>query len=138
MFTPLLKSGGREEQKESPHFAAHVRMDFQSFRFWFWERGGNPLDHSQEVSPRILICHPAWQFQHSGMDDYNESLLLEFEKKSPYPTVSIVSSNVIDQAGPAMTDKIAKTNYQTLMDQGNPQDLLRRWQISILGETSWE
>ena len=57
MFTPLLKSGGREEQKESPHFAAHVRMDFQSFRFWFWERGGNPLDHSQEVSPRILICH---------------------------------------------------------------------------------
>ena len=56
--------------------------------------------------------HPGWMFEDDGTAATNPSL--QFEKKSPYPTVTLVWTDVIDKAGPLVSSKIAAQNEITL------------------------
>jgi hypothetical protein len=100
---------------------------FMDFYEWF-EQLEDDWDIEQVT---VAAFSPAWQFG----DDTDETLSLEFEKKSPYPTITLVSTKVIDQAGPAATEQIANQNYDTLT-QKSPSELQQLWQESISG--SWE
>ena len=67
--------------------------------------------------------HPKWSY--AGDDDLdaqrNEDPL-DLEKQSPHPTVSIVSTRVIEEAGPCATERIAFDNQRTLSNK-----TMREW-----------
>lgn len=86
---------------------------FQDYYDWYVEQEDDWLDAAEddeEHTANFVIWapfHPGFQFE--GDDER-----LQFEKQSPCPTVSIVSSAVIDAAGPATTALIAKNNQEIL------------------------
>jgi hypothetical protein len=111
----------------------HKMMDdddsssFIEFYEWFEQ-----LEDDWDIDEvTVAAFSPDWQFG----DDTDETLSLEFEKKSPYPTITLVSTKIIDQAGPAATEQISHQNYDTLT-QKSPSELQQLWQESISG--SWE
>jgi hypothetical protein len=76
----------------------------------------------------VAAFHPQWRFGQDGGNDYEEAV--NFEKRAPYPTISIVRSSaidvlmnddddsvVIDCSAPA-TRRIADQNEKTLRDIG--------------------
>jgi hypothetical protein len=100
---------------------------FMDFYEWFEQ-----LEDDWDIDEvTVAAFNPDWQFG----DDTDETLSLEFEKKSPYPTITLVSTKVIEQAGPAATEQISHQNYDTLT-QKSPSELKQLWQESISG--SWE
>jgi len=74
----------------------------------------------------IAGFHPNWQF--SGM---LKDSAINFEKQSPYPTVSIVLSESIDAAGPEATERIARHNAAVLNSIGSDQ-LCKMFQEEVL------
>jgi hypothetical protein len=120
---------------------------FPDFYDWFidLEDGwGETSSLADEVT--LAPFHPEWQFFSEGGDDDDEEgdndededdddyddegVQLSFEKKSPFPTVTLVSTRTIDQAGPSVTDQIAQSNYVTLTQQ-TVQELQDTWNKSI-------
>ena len=100
---------------------------FMDFYEWFEQ-----LEDDWDIDEvTVAAFSPDWQFG----DDTDETLSLEFEKKSPYPTITLVSTKVIEQAGPAATEQISHQNYHTL-SQKSPSELQQLWQESI--SESWE
>ena len=95
---------------------------FEGFYNWFVELEDWWTQKDEYDPITIAPFHPLWEFG----DDEDEDIIgevddtgsewekLAFEKRSPYPTVTIVSSATIDQAGPVVTEQIAKTNRETL------------------------
>jgi len=107
--------------------AAHNRWDFEGFYEWFTGMEDLWLDIAEEekeqghrhhrmphpaVHLTVAPFHPDWRFSEEGDDDP-----LAIEKQSPYPTVSIVATSVINKAGSAATEQIAKTNELTLQEK---------------------
>lgn len=77
--------------------------DFGDFYNWF-------VGMEDEWSLDDVIVapfHPDWSF--AGEPDN-----LQFEKRSPYPTVSLVSTRVVEAAGPAATEQIGIQNEKVL------------------------
>lgn len=100
---------------------------FMDFYEWFEQ-----LEDDWDIDEvTVAAFSPDWQFG----DDTEETLSLEFEKKSPHPTITLVSTKVIEQAGPAATEQISDQNYDTLT-QKSPSELQQLWQESI--SESWE
>lgn len=71
----------------------------------------------------IAPFHPDWSFAPAsdfdmGANDTNESPI-NFEKRTPYPTVSLVRTSAITAAGAESTDRIAAQNEETLMHIGS-------------------
>lgn len=71
----------------------------------------------------IAPFHPNWTFAPSSYDDdhNNEDTSLDpldYEKRTPYPTISIVMAKGIDLAGEEATDKIGVHNEETLNELG--------------------
>ncbi|KAL7578198.1 hypothetical protein ACA910_012627 [Epithemia clementina (nom. ined.)] len=60
--------------------------------------------------------HPRWRYaRHGDYDDLDDDgSPVDLEKQSPYPMVSIVSSQVIEDAGPSVTQQIALENERIL------------------------
>jgi len=57
--------------------------------------------------------HPEWQYAEDGeSEDDDDSLVVE--KQTPFPTVTIVSTKIIDRAGEAATEKIFSHNQEVL------------------------
>jgi hypothetical protein len=74
----------------------------------------------------VAAFHPKWRFSQDGNSDHEKAV--DFEKRAPYPTISIVRSSaidalmndddvVIDRSAPA-TRRIAYQNEKTLRDIG--------------------
>jgi hypothetical protein len=86
---------------------------FPSFYDWYIDEEDNMLDDAVEDDTSIANYvtwapfHPAYQFD--GDDE-----CLWVEKRSPYPTVSIVSSAVIDSAGDSVATNIGENNEEIL------------------------
>ena len=58
--------------------------------------------------------HPHWRYS-SSSDDHDQDDVLELEKQAPYPTITLVSSEVIYQTGlPQVTEQIAHDNARIL------------------------
>lgn len=72
--------------------------------------------------------HPDWHYG-GGLDADDP---LHLEKQSPHPTVSIVAQDVLDQAGPQATQRIAETNEITLR-QFHLQEWKQRYQKAVYG-----
>lgn len=73
--------------------------------------------------------HPDWQF---GGDT---PLELGMEKQSPYPTVSLVCTSVIDKAGEAATNQIGQHNEEVLLNLGLDK-LQRLYQSAVFAKDS--
>ncbi|CAJ1970147.1 unnamed protein product [Cylindrotheca closterium] len=93
---------------------------FINFYEWFTD-----LEDDWDLDDIIVApFHPNWQFGGDGQR------LLDFEKKSPYPTVTFVSAKVVEQAGEAATAQIAQKNEETL--EGKTLDSLQEtWDDSF-------
>jgi hypothetical protein len=57
--------------------------------------------------------HPHWRFQENHADDDDDDVL-NFEKKTPFPTISMVYTSVIERAGEMATQQILERNEETL------------------------
>jgi hypothetical protein len=64
-------------------------------------------DWEWEDTFTLAPFHPQWRFQE------NEDVL-NFEKKTPFPTISMVYTSVIDRAGEMATQQILERNEATL------------------------
>jgi len=82
-------------------------QDFPTFYEWFVKVEERWNDNDVTLAP----FHPEWKYY----DDYDDDDdVIELEKQSPYPTISLVSTAVIDKAGPAATEQIARNNQEIL------------------------
>lgn len=81
--------------------------DFASFYEWFDDFEASFEDDDVTLAP----FHPEWQFGDGPPE-------LDIEKHSPYPTVTVVCTSVIDKAGPAATEQIGQHNEQVLLEMG--------------------
>jgi hypothetical protein len=97
--------------------------DFDEFYDWFveLEEEWGVDDHELE---KVIVApfHPDWEF---GVDDNDDddadersmtNTALSYEKKSPFPLVSLVSARVVEQAAEGVTEKIGIHNEQVLTD----------------------
>jgi hypothetical protein len=82
--------------------------DFPTFYDWFVD-----LEERWSLVDQVTLApfHPKWQY------DGDNPTALEIEKQSPFPTISLVSTNVIDKAGPGATQKIADNNEAILLEK---------------------
>ena len=94
--------------------------DFGSFYEWFEEYEDTFHDDFVTLAP----FHPEWQFGGAQPE-------LDVEKQSPYPTVTIVCSSVIDKAGAAATERIGAHNEDVLLYMGLSK-LQRLYQMKVL------
>ena len=74
--------------------------------------------------------HPQWSFASDDDGSSSEDGLpwsnVEFEKRSPYPTVTLVAARVVEAAGEEVTSKIGEHNEQVLLD-ADPSELAELW-----------
>lgn len=93
---------------------------FIDFYEWFTD-----LEERNWEMEDIIIApfHPNWQFD--GADTNS----LDFEKKSPFPTVTFVSAMAVERAGEIVTEQISKHNEQVLMEK-SPEDWKAIWDQS--------
>lgn len=97
-------------------------LDFLDFYDWFVELEDDWSQEDVIVAP----FHPQWSFA-TGDEDENDNLQnLDFEKRSPYPTVSLVASRVVEAAGEEVTAKIGTHNEQVLLE-ADPAELSKLW-----------
>jgi hypothetical protein len=89
-----------------------LELDFELFYEWFVDLEDAWLENEDYESVTLAAFHPDWSFASND----EESSLLSLEKKTPYPTVSIVSAAVIDKAGPVATKQIGEHNADVLLD----------------------
>jgi hypothetical protein len=92
--------------------------DFGSFLAWYEDAEERWFDLADE-DPGHAANFVTWAPFHPDWE-YSVHDAVSFEKKSPFPTVSIVATSVIDKAGPAVTDQIARKNAETL--KAKPRD----------------
>lgn len=83
--------------------------DFSSFYSWFDELEAR--FEFQDDFVTLAPFHPEWQFGDGPPE-------LDIEKQSPYPTVTIVCTSVIEKAGAAATEAIGEHNERVLLDMG--------------------
>jgi hypothetical protein len=86
---------------------------FPDYYDWYLQEEDNWLDDAEEDENNIAN-HVTWAPFHPEYEFQGDDECLQVEKRSPYPTVSMVSSAVIDSAGPSVTTQIAKNNEETL------------------------
>ncbi|OEU11650.1 hypothetical protein FRACYDRAFT_244768 [Fragilariopsis cylindrus CCMP1102] len=82
---------------------------FIDFLDWFNDLEDNWSEDCDDVI--IAPFHPDWQFEFDTRDEY----ALNYEKRSPYPLISIVSTNVVEKAGEAVTELIGDNNREILL-----------------------
>ena len=85
-------------------------------------------ENDSSVCSRVTLAafHPEWEF---GGDEDDNGGGLDFEKRSPHPTITFVWTKTIDAAGPEATERIADHNAQVLgeeMDWEQVRDLYDR------------
>jgi len=75
-----------------------------------------PMDPLFGDKVTIAPFHPEWFFAGEGEGDENP---LNYEKKSPFPTVSLVRTSTIVQAGEEATRRIGEHNEEILTEYGS-------------------
>jgi hypothetical protein len=103
---------------------------FDYFHNWFLDlEDGYLVEYEEEdpydvfVKSQVTLApfHPDWAFVPDDDSDDNSNKALDFEKRSPYPTVTLVCRHVIDRAGEAATRQIADHNQEVLISKGFEQ-----------------
>ena len=103
--------------------------------------------------PDVIVApfHPRWTFSDTSssdvggnksnddtdtkIDEDDDETIdpIAYEKRSPYPTISIVSARTVEQAGEGVTRKIGIHNEQLL---SNYRDIPKFWRSSVFGRSS--
>lgn len=85
-------------------FLQQSMADFETFYEWYTK-----LEDNWELIEDVTMApfHPQWTY---GVE--NDPLCIE--KRSPFPTVSLVSTKIIDQAGETATQRIVTMNEEIL------------------------
>jgi hypothetical protein len=79
----------------------------------------------------LAAFHPQWEF--GSNDETDESIqALNFEKTSPYPTISMVWTSAIDAAGPEATERIGIHNQRLLQEEMTLSQLTKLYQQEVL------
>ena len=89
--------------------AAHEQMEMNEDDFM-------PMDPLFGDKVTIAPFHPAWHFAIEGEAGVNP---LNYEKMSPFPTVSLVRTSVIVEAGEEATIRIGQHNKEKLTEYGS-------------------
>ena len=89
--------------------AAHEQMEMNEDDFM-------PMDQLLGDKVTIAPFHPAWHFAIEGEAGENP---LNYEKMSPFPTVSLVRTSVIEEAGEEVTLRIGQHNEEKLTEYGS-------------------
>lgn len=84
---------------------------------------GEMLDEAEDstniaVGEEVTMApfHPDWHF--SSPNNKSEPNPLNYEKRAPYPTISLVRTSVIEQAGSSATSRIGLHNEKILNEYG--------------------
>ncbi len=136
-FSSVVEDAGRRFQKflndnrsiESAaiFFVVFPMNDFGDFYDWFLE-----LEENWELMDSVIVApfHPDWTFE-------GEAESMQFEKRSPFPTVTLVSTRVVDAAGEAATEQIGKQNEQILLSK-TVEELQSLWKQCLRPNVDWE
>lgn len=100
--------------------ASNSDWSFPDYYDWYLQEEDNWLDDAEE-DDNSIANHVTWAPFHPEYEFQGDDECLQVEKRSPYPTVSIVSSAVIDSAGPSVTTQIAKHNEEILRKKTKTQ-----------------
>jgi len=102
-------------------FLVFPHGDFVDFYNWF-----DDMEESWPLMEDVIIApfHPDWVFD-------GEAESLQYEKRSPYPTVTLVSTKVVDRAGEEATRLIGLQNEKTLLSR-TLKELQKMWEQSCL------
>ena len=101
--------------------------EFGSFYDWFLD-----LEETWDLMDSVIVApfHPDWAFD-GELDN------LQYEKRSPFPTVSLVSTNVVDAAGEVATKRIGEHNEQLLLSK-SVKELQSLWDQCLRPNVDWE
>jgi hypothetical protein len=83
------------------------------------------MEDTWEYTDEVIVApfHPDWAFA-------GEPESLQFEKRSPYPTVTLVSTRVVEAAGEEATEQIGKHNEYVLLSK-SVDELQTMWNQSL-------
>jgi hypothetical protein len=106
-FVVFVESSSSSSKENRLSAQQHSMKDFGDFYDWFCL-----LEETWELFETVIPApfHPDWSFA-------GEPESLQFEKRSPHPTISLVSARVVDAAGEAATKQIGKHNEQVLLSK---------------------
>ena len=87
------------------------------------QQGDNPSTDPPEFPTlvedvTVAPFHPRWEFAAEDLD-IGEENPVNYEKRSPFPTISLVRTKAIIKAGEEATERIAQHNEQVLNDLGS-------------------
>jgi len=116
VFLPDCGTSGNDE--ETFQFLPFYEM-FNELEEYFLDElsdnDGNYIGEAITVAP----FHPRWSFASSNLDKDNDfEDPINYEKRTPYPTISIVMSKGIDLAGEEVTARIGVHNEEVLNEVG--------------------
>jgi len=97
---------------------------FADFYDWFMDVEDEWLENYYDVAT-LAAFHPDWQY---GDDE------MAWDKRAPYPTVSVVSAQAMDQLGSAATKAIASTNAVTLQSK-SAEEWRKVFEKAVYGST---
>ena len=97
--------------------AASQRDNDRSLEELLFLKNGDKDDDIIFLGDHITLApfHPDWTFSSSQEDEQSP---LDFEKQTPYPTISLVRSSAVMAAGEETTIRIGSHNEQILQDLG--------------------
>ena len=106
VFLPNEHNCSTEEQ--SP--VTMLPDSFFDFIDWFTELEEDwPEEYDNVI---VAPFHPSWEF---GGSASGVEACLDYEKRSPYPLVTLVSTDVVEKAGAIVTEAIGEHNKQVLL-----------------------
>ena len=147
----VATTGVADERTAIAFVVCRQDWDFEDFLVWFEELEEAFWDDERFADTITLApFHPDWKFaqesddEHDGNGNEQEQdvtkndtsspeSVLPYEKKSPYPTVTIVCTSVIDAAGEDVTVQIANHNEERLLAEGE-RALRKRYQEDVIGD----
>ncbi len=86
---------------------------FVDFSYWFMDMEENWKEEYDDVI--VAPFHPCWTFGQDDGDNHSITACLDYEKRSPYPLVTLVSTEVVENAGAVVTEAIGEHNEQVLV-----------------------
>jgi len=111
IFTPnnIINDNYNGNNYTTTTTSTSIMSSFLSFYDWF----NNVEDDWSDELDDVIIApfHPNWQFEFDTLEEY----ALNYEKRSPYPLISLVSTNVVEKAGGAVTESIGENNRDILL-----------------------
>lgn len=90
---------------------------FVEYIDWFTDLEDNwPEDFDDVI---VAPFHPSWEFASEAAEEYSvgtdAEACLDYEKRSPFPLVTLVSTRVVESAGETVTEAIGEHNKKILL-----------------------